>query len=540
VTNVQDHRAVATDVAIWLAADGIRFGTDQPDDPSAFFIEDSRGAVFVETIGGFVLISCKWLILPHAPDDLRLYQWALRSNADLLVGRVVLDDSGIWFNDLLRSPTTQDEFRFHLGRCIQDVSRLRDELAVIGYGPATDHADGGLTEEERKSITSWAVAFAFRGSNDGPLLPAAVARIGPIPVSTPAARRCAAEYFAKKLRWATTRHERPDVGRSHADNGLLSSIEYWRSVAAWFESTGQGAEDADPVLNDAKVAEPITPHSDGADAASDRANTSHGQRPPEAPDLSAGEGLSEEQRGQVVQWAVTFNSARPPDGCLTTAVIERAGPIPVSGASARAVAHEYFESKLPAAEVRRKHALEAADPASVPEDFFNAPAYWRAVIAWLDGQGGGTPPPPVPARPQWYFRDDVVELDRDIAIDGKPYPEGTTGTVLGVEDDTLVKLARQGRIAVMFPGDDLEVIPIELLRPAGSTSRGPLRSPESCNHAWSRAGYRWGPVDRERRLRPFWSRSVCSACGAERLHDSDEYSGGDMAIVHLKWRGSTW
>jgi hypothetical protein len=33
---------------------------------------------------------------------------------------------------------------------------------------------------------------------------------------------------------------------------------------------------------------------------------------------------------------------------------------------------------------------------------------------------------------------------------------------------------------------------------------------------------------------------VCSGCGAEQLHDSDEYCDGDMAIVHLKWRGSTW
>jgi len=255
--------------------------------------------------------------------------------------------------------------------------------------------------------------------------------------------------------------------------------------------------------------------------------------------MSMGDGLSQEQRDQVQKWAVTFNSVRPPDGRLTTAVIERAGPIPVSGAPARAVAREYFESKLPAAEVRRKHALQAADPASVPEDWFNAPAYWRAVIAWLDGQGKGTPLPE-PARPQWYFRDDVVELDRDIAIDGKPYPEGTTGTVLDVKDDTLVELARQGRIAVMFPGDDLKVVPVELLRPAGSTGRGPLRSPESCNHTWGQAGYRWDPVDSERRLRPFWSRSVCSNCGAERLHDSDQYFGDDMAIVHLKWRGSTW
>ena len=161
--------------------------------------------------------------------------------------------------------------------------------------------------------------------------------------------------------------------------------------------------------------------------------------------------LSQEQRDQVVRWAVKFTS-QPPDGRLTTAVIESAGPIPVSGVPARAVAREYFESKLPAAEVRRTHALQAADSASVPEDWFNAPAYWRAVIAWLDGQGEGTPPVPVLARPQWYFRDDVVELDRDLAISGRPYSEGTTGTVLNVGDDTLVKLAREGRIAVMFPG----------------------------------------------------------------------------------------
>lgn len=265
----------------------------------------------------------------------------------------------------------------------------------------------------------------------------------------------------------------------------------------------------------------------------------YGQRPREVLDMSTGEGLSQEQRGQVERWAVEFTSM-PPDGCLTTAVIESIGPIPVSGAPARAVAREYFESKLPAAEVRRKHALEAADTASAPENWLNAPAYWRAVIAWLDGQGEGTQPLPVPARPQWYFRDDVVELDRDVEIGGRPYPEGTTGTVLRLEDETLVKLAREGRVAVTFPEDGLKVVPVELLRPAGSAGRGPLRSPESCNHAWSQVGFRWGPVDRERGLRPFWSRSVCSGCGAEQLHDSDEYYGGDMAIIHLKWRGSTW
>jgi hypothetical protein len=256
--------------------------------------------------------------------------------------------------------------------------------------------------------------------------------------------------------------------------------------------------------------------------------------------MSTGEELSQEQRSQMEQWAVTFNSVRPPDGRLSTAVIESAGPIPVGGAPARAVAREYFTSKLPAAAVRRTHALQAADPASAPEDWFNAPAYWRAVIAWLDGQGEGTQPLAMPARPQWYFRDDVVEFDRDVAIDGKPYPEGTTGTVLDVEDDTLVEFAREGRIAVMFPGDDLEVVPVEVLRPAGSTGLSPLSSPESCDHSWSQTGYRWGPVDRERRYRPFWSRSTCSGCGAERSHDSDQYYGDDMAIVHLKWRGSTW
>lgn len=256
--------------------------------------------------------------------------------------------------------------------------------------------------------------------------------------------------------------------------------------------------------------------------------------------MSADEGLSQEQRDQVGRWAVHFNGVRPPDGCLTAAVIERAGPIPVSGGPARAVAREYFKSKLPAAEMRRNHALQAADPASVPEDYFNAPAYWRAVIAWLDGQSEETPGLPVPARPQWYFRDDVVELDRDLKIDGKPYPEGTTGTVLDVDDDTLAEFARQRRVVVMFPGDDLEVVPVEVLRPAGGAGSEPLRSPDGCSHAWSQSGYRWGPVDRERRLRPFWSRSVCSGCGAERLHDSDQYYGGDMEIVHLKWRGSTW
>jgi hypothetical protein len=256
--------------------------------------------------------------------------------------------------------------------------------------------------------------------------------------------------------------------------------------------------------------------------------------------MSLDEELSQDQRVQVEQWALTFSSQRPADGSLTAAVIERVGPMPVGGAPARAVAREYFEARLPAAEVRREHALQAADPALVPDDWFNAPAYWRAVIAWLDGQGEGTPPPAAPARPQWYFRDDVVELDRDIAIGGRPYPEGTTGTVLEVEDDTLVQLAREGRIAVMFPGNDLEVVPVALLRPAGVTGCGPLRSSENCEHTWRPAGYRWDPVDRERRLRPFWSRSLCPSCGAERLHDSDQYFGGDMAIVHLKWRGSSW
>ncbi|MEV6523123.1 hypothetical protein AB0M43_14325 [Longispora sp. NPDC051575] len=224
--------------------------------------------------------------------------------------------------------------------------------------------------------------------------------------------------------------------------------------------------------------------------------------------MSTGEGLSEEQRGQVERWAVEFNGLRPSDGCLTEAVIERVGPIPVTGTPARAVARAYFESKLPAAEVRRAHALQAADPASVSEDWFNAPAYWRAVIAWLDGQV--ETPPAVPARPQWYFRDDVVELDRDLMIGEKSYPEGTTGTVLRVADVTLVKLAREGRVGVMFPGRDIRVVPVELLRPAGNVDPGPLRSPESCDHEWSRAGYRWGPVDRERGVRPFWSRSVCT------------------------------
>lgn len=116
--------------------------------------------------------------------------------------------------------------------------------------------------------------------------------------------------------------------------------------------------------------------------------------------MSTGEELTEEQRREVEGWAVGFNSARPADGRLTAAVIERAGPIPVSGAPARAVARAYFESKLPAAEVRRQHAMQAADRASVPEDFFNAPAYWRAVIAWLDGQGEETPPRVAP-RSQW-------------------------------------------------------------------------------------------------------------------------------------------
>lgn len=67
---------------------------------------------------------------------------------------------------------------------------------------------------------------------------------------------------------------------------------------------------------------------------------------------------------------------------------------------------------------------------------------------------------PLPDRPLWYCRNDDVELDRAISIDGRPYPKGIKGTVLELEDDQLARFAQQGRKAVMLPGNDLIVVPV--------------------------------------------------------------------------------
>src|SRR5436305_1831509 len=118
-----------------------------------------------------------------------------------------------------------------------------------------------------------------------------------------------------------------------------------------------------------------------------------------------GHELTQQEKDQVQSWAVGFNAHRPPDGKLTADVIDRVGPIPIEGEAARQVAREYFASKLPAATERRKHALAAHDRSTIPEDWFNAPDYWNAVIAWLDtqtseGQLGGPIVPPLPDRPR--------------------------------------------------------------------------------------------------------------------------------------------
>lgn len=126
----ENHRVLAEAVAQWLIADGLKFGTDEERDPTAFFILESRGAVFVEAINDAVLIACKWLLLQDAPPAIELYEWALRQNTGLLVGRITLDQSGLWFSDLLLPPTTHERFSFHVGRGISDVLRLRTELGV--------------------------------------------------------------------------------------------------------------------------------------------------------------------------------------------------------------------------------------------------------------------------------------------------------------------------------------------------------------------------------------------------------------------------
>ncbi|GIF18030.1 hypothetical protein BJ973_009004 [Actinoplanes tereljensis] len=253
--------------------------------------------------------------------------------------------------------------------------------------------------------------------------------------------------------------------------------------------------------------------------------------------------LTQQEKTQVESWAVGFNALRPSNGRLTAEVIDRVGPIPAEGEAARQVAREYFVSKLPAAMERRKYALAAPDRSTVSEDWLNAPDYWNAVIAWLDAK---TPEdqriaPPLPDRPRWYFRDDAVALDRDITIDGKAYRKGTTGKVLELSDDTLTRLAHDGRVVVRLPGNDLIVMPVTVLLPAGAGAGQPTGGGSECDHpAWAEARFRWGPVSEDRQSRPFWSVSGCLRCGSITDGESDRYYGEDMAVVHLKWRGSTW
>jgi hypothetical protein len=253
--------------------------------------------------------------------------------------------------------------------------------------------------------------------------------------------------------------------------------------------------------------------------------------------------LTQHEKGQVESWAIGFNALRPPDGKLTAQLIDRVGPIPTEGEAARQAARVYFVSKLPAAMERRKYALAAPDRSTVSEDWFNAPDYWNAVIAWLDAQTSKGQPiaPPLPDRPRWYYRDDAVELDRDIAIDGKPYRKGTTGKVLELRDDTLARLAQDGRVAVMLAGDDLIVVPVTVLLPAGAGATQPTGGGNGCDHpVWAQTRFRWGAVSEDRQSRPFWSVSGCSRCGLITDEESDRYYGEDLHVVHLKWRGSTW
>lgn len=253
-----------------------------------------------------------------------------------------------------------------------------------------------------------------------------------------------------------------------------------------------------------------------------------------------GHELTQQEKDQVQSWAVGFNALRPSDGKLTAQVIDRVGPIPVEGEAARQVAQEYFVSRIPAATERRKYALAAPDRSTVSEDWLTAPEYWNAVIAWIEAQTSEGQPiaPPLPDRPRWYYRDDAVELDRDIAIDGKPYRKGTVGKVLALRDDMLADLAQEGRVAVMLSGNDLIVVPVAVLLPAGA---GAVRPSGGCDHpGWAQARFRWGAVSDDRQSRPFWSVSGCSRCGSITDEESDRYYGEDMHVVHLKWRGSTW
>jgi hypothetical protein len=153
-------------------------------------------------------------------------------------------------------------------------------------------------------------------------------------------------------------------------------------------------------------------------------------------------------------------------------------------------------------------------------------------------QPGGPTTQPLSDRPRWYYRDDAVELDRDIAIDGKPYQKGITGKVLEVQDDTLARLAQQGRVAVMLPGNDLIVVPVFVLLPAGGYAQ---TAEDGCDHPeWATARFRWEEVNQYRQERPFRCVSGCSRCGQIIDGESDAYNGDDMHIVHLKWRGSIW
>jgi hypothetical protein len=95
--------------------------------------------------------------------------------------------------------------------------------------------------------------------------------------------------------------------------------------------------------------------------------------------------LSEDQRRQIQQWAVGFNAERPNDGRLTVGIIENVGPIPISGAAARDVALDYFESKLPAARSRQHTGLSlmASSRSDVPDEWLTGVEYWEAVISWF-------------------------------------------------------------------------------------------------------------------------------------------------------------
>jgi hypothetical protein len=126
----ENHRALAQAAAQWLAADGLEYGTDEEEDPTGFFILESRGAVFVEAIGEAVLISCRWLLLQNAPANIEMYEWALTQNSSLLVGRLTLEHSSIWYKDIILPPTERDQFSFHVARGISEVSRLRQELTM--------------------------------------------------------------------------------------------------------------------------------------------------------------------------------------------------------------------------------------------------------------------------------------------------------------------------------------------------------------------------------------------------------------------------